>query len=287
MPELWILFAVCESRTDLIPLARECWERFVTMIAPPITVTRVEYDVTDEAANGVAFVRPYFGLAGSVLGDWAKGLLSVRLLTNTDVEDCNLTFLHESIHLSFAFGEHRERWQRLQSEIRRVEFELQTSLTTAPQRLDFLFYRHSVACFLRNLPAEIVAEQRLKRQYPDLFPRRVRQYLRAREGREQEIREGRANDCLWPFSVFYEVLRISFYIPLVTDDTESVTELRRLEAVVTTELSRTAGTALSEALLTEVSQLLAVHDDQPLAAAEEAYDRLFNRVMATEPSTAA
>jgi len=143
------------------------------------------------------------------------------------------------------------------------------------------------AFLLLRLPDEIVADQRLRREYPDWFQQRAEYYVEMRRGRETEIVRGRPADVLWPFSVFYELLRISFFIPLLEGMPALKQELQRLEANTAASLRASClSVELHDFLMDLKPRLLDVSDDRPLAEAEAAYDRLFERVTSVEPEPA-
>jgi hypothetical protein len=279
VPEIRIEITVADNRRDLVPAAEGAWESFNVTVRNPLTVTSVICAAADIACNGDAFSKPFYG---RVLGEWAQFILSVPLLTTITETDRNNTLLHECIHMDFAFGEHRERWQRLQEQVRAVESTIRSMMTTDIDLLTFLDYRHRVACLIRNVPDEIVAEQRLKRDYPERWPDRAAQYVRMRQRHEIKVLAGRPGDCLWPFSVSYELLRNAFFIPIADGMPAVQEELQRLESVADTQLRVCADGELVAFLLGEKPALLDVSHDRPFPAAEAAYDRVFDRIMAVD-----
>jgi hypothetical protein len=276
MPPLRLDIRVVENRTDLVPAAEALWEQFETAIRHPLTLTTVSFDVVEHGCDGEAFSRPYFALP--TIPDWARFLLSIRLLTTSTSTDQHLTLLHECIHMDFAFGEHRARWQRLQAAIREAERQIPVTAGVDREMFDYLSYRHRVAILLRSLPDEIVAEKRMRRDYHDHWAAREGYYSRMRQRHEPQIVTGRPGDNLWPFSVFYELLRIQFFIPL-TETAPARAELQRLEAIADMQLRAITSNETLEMLIRERTALLDAELDQPLTAAEAAHDRLFDYIM--------
>jgi hypothetical protein len=137
---------------------------------------------------------------------------------------------------------------------------------------------------LLTLPDEIVAEQRLKNDDPAWFDRRADYYRRMCEERTGQLRRDKPGDGLWPFVIFFELLRRAFFVPLVAE-TGAGAEFSAMEAFAEERLKACAGAELAEALLEMKPSLLNVAFDEPLAAAEAAYDRVFDRVMTVEQPT--
>lgn len=279
MPPIRLEISVVENRYDLVDTARNAWDAFGAAIQHPLILTGVDYGVVDHGCNGEAFSKPFFRVG--LLPDWSQFLLSVQLLTTSTEIDRNLTLLHECIHMDFAFGDHRARWERLQAEVRAVEHQLQMMMIQDMNLMKYLWYRHNTACVIRQLPDEIVAEKRMKRDYHELWLAREEYYVRMRHRHEAEIVAGQPNDNLWPFSVFYELLRIQLFIPLAETPVVHA-ELRRLEAVTDTQLRVITSQETLDFLLRERAALLDVGLDQPLINAEAAYDRVFGWIMATQ-----
>ena len=261
------------------------WEDFNRFVRNPLgNEHEVSYDTTSDALPAIAMSRPFFAVSRFGLPDTAVFLFSTPLLTAALEDERRLTLLHECIHMAFAFGEHRDRWARIQTRVRDTESEiLNMPITTSVDLLTYLEYRKNVAFLLMKLPDEIVAEQRLKRDYSEWFRRRAEYYVRMRQGREAEIAAGRPGDVLWPFSVFYELLRILFFLPLVEGIPDLEEELQRLSAQTEQRFRALTPADSREFLLSVKAPLLEVALDRPLTGPEQAYDRLVGRIMATEP----
>lgn len=92
-----------------------------------------------------------------------------------------LTLLHECIHTDFSLGEHRQRWDRRQDRCKTYYQELEEKESA-------------------QLPDEIVAEQKLKRDYPALFEGRARYYVEMQQQQEKEIATRQPDDPFWPYT---------------------------------------------------------------------------------------
>jgi hypothetical protein len=167
--------------------------------------------------------------------------------------------------LGFAWvGAHRERWQRLRA---RFDERARTGRDIAWHDIDqanHMAAQDDHAHMLLSVPDEMVAEQRLKHEYPELFPARANYYVEMRRGRATEIFAGRA-DVLWPFAVFYELLRIELFIPLLDEMPELRQELDRLATETSASLQACASAELYRFLMDLKPRLLDLSHDKPLA----------------------
>jgi hypothetical protein len=104
-----------------------------------------------------------------------------------------------------------------------------------------------------------------------------------RRGRALEVATGQS-DILWPFAVFYELLRISFFISLLEHLPTVKHELKRLEVATASSLCASTSAELYDSLMHVKPSLLDVSHEKPLTEAEAAYDQLFDRIMLMEPA---
>jgi hypothetical protein len=263
--------------------AERMWTDFTTAVRNPLGDVKVIYDTAQEP-DAIAWCRPFYGASNGLgLGDRAHIIASTRLLTAASDVERRLTLLHECLHMSFAFGEHRERWRRIDAQREERHRAAEAVSWTDADRANHMATQDAHGFNLLRIPDEIVAEQRLKRDYPEWFPVRADYYVEMRRGRAAEIQAGRP-DVLWPFSVFYELLRISFFAPLLDTASALQQELQRLEADTAAALHRCASIDLHDFLMNLKPHLLDVSHERPLTEAEAAYDRLFERVTSTEPA---
>ena len=91
-----------------------------------------------------------------------------------------------------------------------------------------------------------------------------------------------SDPSLRPFHVFYEWLRISLFIPLVANFPEHLAELTRLAANAEARLRELAPPELFASLAELKPQPLAVSIEASTDSANDAYERLFERLTATE-----
>lgn len=199
--------------------------------------------------------------------------------------EMRLTLLHECIHTDFALGEHRQRWNRRQEECQTYYQEIEEKESGAREPAEVLNHqrqRGDVAFTIIQLPDEIVAEQKLKRDYSEFFAARALYYTQMQQRHEKEIATQQPDDPFWPFKIFYELLRTSFFIPLVQDMPDRRAEMMRLAQNAEARLRDCATPDLLEFLLTLKPQLLAVSLDTPITEAETAYERLHDRIMSVD-----
>lgn len=269
---------------ELESRARKVWADFRQNIRIPL-VLEEDYGTTrSQLGAAKAASRPCYATGGS--GEHALLLLSPGLLKASE-EECRLTLLHECIHLDFAFRTHRERWQRIEASIRERVAARGQVISDCEEDPNLTPWEHGAFRSLR-VPDEIVAEQRLKRDYQEWFPRRAEYYLRMRKRRAEDL--VREADPLRPFAVFDELLRVAFFIPLVEGipTLEHIArDLRGLEASVEQQLCAVTTADLLKFFHELKPFLLSVTLDRPLLTAEAAYDRLFERTTATEPPAGA
>jgi hypothetical protein len=161
---------------------RHAWSDFVANVRSPLQTTAVTFTVTPLRGDGTAFSRPLYahGTGPFAIPDRALLLLSPKRLTSLSDDERRLTLLHECIHLDFAFGAHRARWQEIRDWVRSADRELMSVVTSDGERLSYLHRRKDVTFTLMRLPDEIVAEQCLKNEYPEWFSRRAEYYVRMR-----------------------------------------------------------------------------------------------------------
>ena len=275
----------------LAAAANLAWQDFNSAITNPLGKCEVMCGVTDMDATAIAASEPLYAIPGILaVHERAHLILPAALLTATSETHRRLTLLHECIHMAFAFGEHRERWRRMQLRIKKSEVSLNAMVTTEISLLNYMWRRNYCAFMFLRLPDEIVAEQRLKRDYPEWFEARAAYYVQMRQGYETEIAAPKSDVPLRPFQVFYELLRTSFFISLVAGMPQFVGELKRLEKNAEDRLRELARRELSDFLLQLKPRLLGISLNRPLTDAEAVYDDLFARVIATEqeaPTTAA
>ena len=264
--------------------AARAWETFKQKVGHPLTKYQPTYGDTWLAA----------GRKGGVMVDHARDrvhiILEKELLKNADDLEACLTLLHECIHVDFALGEHRARWERRYRITETYEKELNNKESDGTEPAEILAYtkrRIRAAFVVVQLPDEIVAEQRLKHHFPDWFNARAEYYVRMQRDHEAELTAQRPDDPLWPFNIFHRLLCIALFIPLVSDVPaldELKTELQRLARKADDRLRDCASSELHAALM-ELKPLLLDVDasSEKLALAEAAYDTLFNRIMAVEP----
>lgn len=276
--KLFVSVPAPDADGTLIKNAVAAWDDFKTNIRHPITAEHPQFSDTWLAAGGRA------GVSVDHAKNRAHIILESELLNEGSDIDKRLTLLHESIHTDFAFGEHKERWKKREerceasvAEIRRMESD-----SEPPEAIAFVKRRDYNALTAIQLPDEIVAEQKLKRDYPELFEARARYYVRMRQRHEGEIATPRADDLFWPLRVFHELLRTSFFIPLVEHIPEPHAELERLAQNAEARLRECSPPELCEFLLALKSRLLNVSQDAPLTEAEGAYEELYDRIMAIE-----
>jgi hypothetical protein len=116
-------------------------------VANPLgTDHEVSDDTTSNALTAIAMSQPLFAQPSWALPDRALFLLSEAILTTAPEGERRLTLLHECIHLDFAFGEHRERWARIQRRISDTEGAILDMPTTTPvERQNYGELRKNVA----------------------------------------------------------------------------------------------------------------------------------------------
>lgn len=268
----------------LLEAAARMWTDFTQVVRNPLGTAHVSYDTDAPEPDAVAWCHPVYGPSSGIgLGDCALITPSTRLLTTASDTERRLTLLHECIHMDFAFGEHRDRWQRIDQRGMLWSKNTKAVSWTDVDLTDYMERRVSVAIMFLRLPDEIVAEQRLKRGYPEWFDARAAYYVHLQQGHAAEVAAPRSDVPLRPFHVFCELLRASLFIPLVAGMAQFEDELRRLEKNADDHLREYAQPGLPEFLLGLKPRLLDVTLDRPLAAAEAAYDELFERVITTDP----
>jgi hypothetical protein len=170
----------------------------------------------------------------------------------------------------------------MQLRIEGSEVSLNAMVTTEIYRLNYMWRRNYCGFIFLRLPDEIVAEQRLKRDYPEWFEARAAYYVHMRQDHETEIVAPKSDVPLQPFHIFYELLRTSFFISLVAGMPQFVGELKRLEKYAEDRLRKLSQRELFDFLLQLKPRLLGISLNRPLTDAEAAYDELFARVIATE-----
>lgn len=195
-----------------------------------------------------------------------------------------LTLLHECIHMRFAIGAHRNRWIRIRDERQAADQRAHDTAQTDVDLANFMFRRHDHAFTMVTLPDEIVAEQYLKDQYPDMFDDRAEYYRQMRLECRTQVETPRSDRSLQPFAVFHELLRNAFFRQLLDDGAAADTDLGQLERFAETRLGELATADLSRSLLALKPRLLDLRHDAPLDNAEIAYTELFDRVMALTAS---
>jgi hypothetical protein len=272
-----------DVRGELRAAAKRAWDDFNGTLRNPIGQWPASFDTIDELFNGKAFSMPVYGPPESGgAGDRIELLLSAELLTGADDGERRLTLLHECIHMQFAFGEHRARWERIQSRGKASEKVLRGLIyTESADRLNYMGRRNRAAFQLIQLPDEIVAEQRLKREYPELFAERTAYYVRMRREHFAKVSAEQHGDSFWPLQIFYELLRTSFFVPLVAGMPPFDADLRGIEAAAGGLLRQPSD--LMKKLLDLRPDLLAVSMDQSVDAYEDAYNRAFELVQSLEP----
>ena len=267
----------------LTAAAKLAWQDFNSAMTNPLGKCEVMCGITDMDANTIAASEPLYLIPGiPAVHEWAHLILPAALLTSTSETHRRLTLLHECLHMAFAFGEHRERWRRMQLRIEGSEVSLNAMVTTETSRLNYMWRRNYCAFIFLRLPDEIVAEQRLKRDYPEWFEARAAYYVHMRQDHETEIVAPKSDVPLQPFHIFYELLRTSFFISLVAGMPQFVGELKRLEKNAEDRLRELAPRELFDFLLQLKPRLLGISLNRPLTDAEAAYDELLARVIATE-----
>jgi hypothetical protein len=274
---------VAENRHDLVKKARDIWKRFDDSIEHPLVVDTLIVDAADIGCRAVAMSLCQPAPLAVGLADGAQLLFSPAFLDVAE-HDRHITMLHETIHICLGLGEHRERHIAIKNWVDSENLRIATAFDT-PEDWSFEFYKHRTAFMLVRLPEEITAEQRMKRDYPELWTRRVAMYVEMRQRKEHEIIAGRAGDPVWPYSVFYEVLRNAFFVSLAEGFPVAQQELRRLEEVSQAQLRPLVDRATHDALIAERAALLDVDHEKRFPDAEAAYRRVFERIMAVPKPT--
>lgn len=227
--------------------------------------------------------------AGVFVSDRSINLvLATELLTQSSELEQRLTLLHECIHIDFALGDHRDRWRRMNDRVERRTAEIDGAVPTGQHdvhRDAYLRARSDSALLFLRLPDEIVAEQYLKHAFPQWFAERAQYYVRMRQRREAIVTAPGAHPTLRPLQVFYELLRIALYIPLVADVPAldaTHRELTRLERHAEDRLSEIAAPQVVDMLIELKPRLLDVSFDRSFAEAETQYDALCAKIITLE-----
>jgi hypothetical protein len=144
--------------------------------------------------------------------------------------------------------------------------------------------RHLAAVVFLRLPDEIVAEQRLKRDFQLRFGERAKYYVRMRQRHEADLAAPASDVALRPYEIFYELLRIDFFVRLVVGVAELAAEhaeLKRLGEVALARLQERSSPELCSRVLALKDRLLDVDASaEKLAAAADAYEEVYQMIMA-------
>jgi hypothetical protein len=283
-----VLISVPGSDLDsrLRDAASRMWEDLGRVAANPLGPVEVSFQAGATEPDAIAWSRPLYGVSDGVgLGDRALIVPSTQLLTTASEEEKRLTLLHECIHMRLAFREYRERWRRIQDLLRAHRSAAREAAWRDIDLANYMERRSQHAYTLLTLPDEILAEQFLRRDYGEFFPSRAAYYTRMRRAREVEKGDTQPDVELLPFRLYYEALRSSFFIPLVADMVPLEGELERLEKVAEARLAESGPEDLLEFLREVKPKLLSVSLEDLTSDTEAAYDRVFERVIATERRT--
>jgi hypothetical protein len=271
---------VPHDKPELRAAALEAWADFKAIVAAPVDFAVPEAETFDEDPGGLAEFRPTF--EASPLEDEAEILLSYRFLTNSTQAERRLTLLHECMHAAFAFGTHRERWLKwlatstaISKSINRMDIS-----TDATRRLqDHAHVRFVAGCRLFQVPEEAVAEQLLKRDYPDWFEYRAKYYLDMRLGQERTC-HGRA-DGFRGLAFFHLHVNAKLFIPLVDGMPEAV-QLTRIANEAEEMFQTEAADYIVAFCMNERDHLLSAALDNELTVHDASW-RLFAFVNSLEP----
>jgi hypothetical protein len=269
-----LTISIENDRVDLLERLKVVWGQFEQATKPPLRYRVTEIGRTPMVSNGIACSRPWL-IVPAELVSWAQIIVSTRLLDESESRR-NLTFLHECIHLYFAFGPHRQRRIRIQAteDVERIKIDQ----VLDAQRHNFMADRLRNALTFTTYPEEIVAEQYLQEHYPGLFPERGDYLLSMRAAADMELCQTPMFRKYW---LFYELLRRRFCANLVAGP-----EVRQ----EFTKLAETAERMVRESCSAEewkyfaemLPRLLDIRYDQPLEEAEAAYAEIYNRIMSME-----
>lgn len=261
--------------------AHDAWDDLAATVQLPITASDVAISLTTLQPTAKAWSKPLFSVPHYPQPrDVAQIILSRQLLLNAPTNEMRLTLLHECIHMRFAMGAHRQRWIRIRHERQAADQRANDTAQTDVNLANFMLRRHDHAFTIVTLPDEIVAEQYLKDEYPNLFDERAEYYSQMRIECRTQVETPRSDRSLQPFAVFHELLRNAFFRQLLHDGAAVDADLEQLEQFAATRVGDLATADLNRWLLALKPRLLDLRHDAPLDNAEIAYAELFDRVMA-------
>ena len=174
--------------------AIKAWDDFKQKIAHPLTAVTPQFGNTWLSAGRLA------GVCRSSERNRAQIILEQSCSKKGATSKYVSTLLRECIHTDFAFGEHRDRWDKRQkrceashAEIRAMEYG-----DTPLELLKFIKRQRGSALTAIQLPDEIVAEQKMKRNYsPELFSARAAYHLKMqRRARRRNPNAATRQSCL-------------------------------------------------------------------------------------------
>jgi len=139
-----------DDRGDLRAAAKRAWNDFQQAVKNPLGEVRVSYGTTLYEIGGArAVCRPMYGTPGSLTPEDTVQLILGRTAQPDSQSERHLTLLHECIHMQFAFGDHRARWMRIQSDYRADEKAIEALRFSEPlARLNYLERRNDSAYML-------------------------------------------------------------------------------------------------------------------------------------------
>ena len=271
---------VPDDRPDLVESARAAWQEFNGVIASPFSSDKVAFGTTFMRPDAKAYSRPFFASGrGPTSRDRAQIILSTALLTGASDLERNLTILHECIHLAFAFGDHRERYQARFDRVRAFELNLRRQVDLPIAEINLLNNRSLAGFQFLQLPDEAVAELLLRRDYEAWFPSRATYYLDMRRDEALRLAGREESDALKAWAYFYADLRASLLVPMAGE----LPDVQRALVEAASAAQREFVARMPEGIVNRCvdlkPSLLDVSLDAPIDSTAGAYEALFDMVI--------